>query len=182
MNKISLALFDNSWYKPGGSSLKRTCWYLFNAVFFNSLFPISSVKVQLLKWFGATVGKNVVVKPYVNIKYPWQLIIGDNVWIGEKVWIDNLALITIGDNVCLSQGAMLLTGNHNYKKSTFDLMIGTIHLEEGVWLGAQSLVTPGITCKSHSILAVHSVATKNLDAYCIYQGNPAVKIRDRIIE
>ena len=101
------------------------------------------------------------------------------VWIGENVWIDNLTTVSLGNNVCISQGAMLLTGNHNYTKPTFDLIIGEITLEDGVWLGSQSVVCPGITCHSHSVLAVNSTATKNMDAYSIYQGNPAIKVRDR---
>ena len=88
----------------------------------------------------------------------------------------------IGNNVCLSQGAMLLCGNHDYKKTSFDLMIGPIVLEEGVWIGAKSIVTQNVTCYSHAILAVHSVASSDLEANSIYKGNPAVKIRDRKIE
>jgi len=52
-------------------------------------------------------------------------------------------------------------------------------LEDGVWLGAQSVVCPGVTCGSHSVLSVGSVATKDLEAYSIYQGNPAAKVRER---
>ena len=87
--------------------------------------------------------------------------------------------MTIGSHVCLSQGVMLLTGNHNYTKPTFDLMVGKIILEDGVWLGALSVVCPGVTCGSHSVLSVGSVATKDLEAYGIYQGNPAMKVRER---
>ena len=123
----------------------------------------------------------MVIKPGVNIKAPWFLSIGDFVWIGENVWIDNLVKVSIASNVCLSQGAMLLTGNHNYKKSTFDLMTGEIVLEEGVWIGAKAVVCPGVICASHSLLAVGSIATSNLEAYGIYQGNPAVKMREREI-
>ena len=183
MNKTDLSKFDNSWYKPGGNVLKRALWYFINVLFFlNPWNPISSLKVFLLRLFGAKIGKGVVVKPSVNIKYPWRLSVGNNVWIGEKVWIDNLANVEIGDNASISQGAMLLCGNHNYKKSTFDLITGEIKLEKGTWIGAKSVVTPGVTCKSHSILAVNSVATKDLEAYTIYQGNPAIEIRKRTIE
>lgn len=118
----------------------------------------------------------------MNIKYPWNLEIGNYVWIGENVWIDNLAKVRIGNNACVSQGAMLLCGNHNYKTTTFDLMVGEITIEDGAWIGAMSTVCPGVTCKSHSVLSVNSVATKDLDAYCVYQGTPAVKIRERVIE
>lgn len=182
MNKVDFSVYDNSWYNPGGSGLKRVLWYFANILFLmNPLNPISSVKVRLLRCFGAKIGKGVIIKPSVNIKYPWNLSIGDYTWIGENVWIDNLVQVTIGSNVCVSQGAMLLCGNHNYKKSTFDLMVGKIVLENGCWVGAQSVVCPGVTLHSHAVLGVASVANKNLDAYTIYQGNPAYMVRKRII-
>jgi putative colanic acid biosynthesis acetyltransferase WcaF len=181
MIKTDLSKFNNSWYKPGAGSLKRVLWYLINAVFINSSFPISRFKIFLLKSFGAKIGNGVTIKPHVNIKYPWKLKIGNNVWIGESVWIDNLAHVEVADNVCISQGAFLLCGNHNYKKESFDLMIGEIQLKEGVWIGAKAVVCPGTTCHSHSVLSVSSVATSDLGAYGIYQGNPAKKIRERVV-
>ena len=182
MNKTDLSKFNNSRFNPGGNIIVRILWYCTNRVFFISYFPFSSVKIFLLKLFGAQVGTNVNIKPAVNIKYPWNLSIGNNVWIGENVWIDNLTKISIGDSACISQGAMLLTGNHNYKKSSFDLIAEEIHLEEGVWIGAKAVVCPGVKCKSHSVLSVGSVAVSELEAYGIYQGNPAVKIRERVID
>lgn len=180
--KTDLSLYSNIWYKPGGW-LKRIVWYYTNLIFFiNPYFPFSRPKLKLLKLFGAQIGTGVGIKPSVNIKYPWFLSIGNNVWIGENVWIDNLCKVTIKDNVCISQGAMLLTGNHNFKKRTFDLMIGEICLEEGVWIGAKSIVCPGVTCYSHSVLTVGSVCTDNLNAYSIYQGNPAKFVKMRKIE
>jgi len=91
-------------------------------------------------------------------------------------------MISIGSNSCLSQGAVLLTGSHNYKKITFDLVTGPIVLEEGVWISSGAIVNQGLTAHSHAILTAGSVATKDLDAYSIYQGNPALKIRNRTIE
>lgn len=182
MNKADLSQFNNSWYQPGGNPIKRFLWYFTNIVWFNSGFPVSGIKVFMLRLFGAKIGSGVVIKPRVNIKYPWKLTVGDHVWIGENVWIDNLGEVTIGNNVCLSQGAFLLCGNHDYKKSSFDLMVGDIVLEEGVWIGAKAVVCPGIKCASHSVLSVGSVATTNLEAYKIYQGNPAQFIRERIID
>ena len=178
----NLSSYNNSWFNPGGGRLKRLIWYFINVLFFiNPLNPISGLKVLLLRWFGAKIGKGVVIKPSVNIKYPWRLEIGDYTWIGENVWIDNLANVTIGNNVCISQGAMLLCGNHNYKKTTFDLIINNITLEDGSWVGAQSIVCPGVTLHSHSVLGVNSVANHDLEPYSIYQGNPAQKIRSRSI-
>lgn len=183
MNKTDLSQFNNSWYHPGGNKLKRFVWYMVNVWFIKCHWmPVSKVKVMLLKAFGAKIGNGVVIKPGVNVKYPWRLTVGDNAWIGENVWIDNLGNVEIGANAVVSQGAMLLCGNHNYKRPAFDLMVGDIHIEDGAWVGAQCTVCPGVTLHSHAILTVGSIATHDCEAYCIYQGNPAVLVKTRIIE
>ena len=135
--RTDLSKYNISWYKPG-NKLFIILWYFVNIIFFqNKLIPFNSIKIFLLKFFGAKLGEGVIIKPGVNIKYPWNLKIGDFVWIGEDVWIDNLAHVYIGNNVCISQGAMLLCGNHHYKKSTFDLIIGEITIKDGVWIAAR---------------------------------------------
>ena len=160
----------------------RGLWHYVNAIVFKSgLLPVSGLKVALLRLFGARVGKGVIIKPYVNIKYPWRLSIGNHTWLGEGVWIDNVAAVSIGSNVCLSQGAILETGSHNYKSKTFDLVTGPITIEDGVWVGCGAIVNQGLTVASHAVLTSGSVATKNMEPYYIYQGNPAVKVRLRTI-
>ena len=179
----NLSKYNNNWYKPGKSKFTILIWYCLNAVFLNTYFlPISSFKIFLLKLFGAKIGRGVVIKPKVNIKYPWNLEIGNFSWIGEEVWIDNLDNIKIGNNCCVSQGAMLLCGNHNYKKTTFDLVTKPITLQDGSWVGAKAIVCPGITLEENSILTVGSVANTNLNSNEIFQGNPAKKIKERRIE
>jgi len=178
-----LDLYNNSWYRPGGSSFRRLLWYAVNVLVFNhGLFPLSGFKCFLLRLFGAKIGKGVVIKPTVNIKYPWHLEIGDFAWIGEEVWIDNLGKVSIGAHACISQGALLLCGNHNLRKSAFDLIVGSIVLEEGVWIGAKAIVCPGIKAGSHSVLTAGAVATKNMDEWGIYSGNPAARVRTRILD
>ncbi|MES2650199.1 MAG: WcaF family extracellular polysaccharide biosynthesis acetyltransferase [Bacteroidota bacterium] len=183
MNKETLLKkeFDKKGFDAGASSLKIFCWYFVSAFFIRSgIIPISSVIVFILKLFGAKIGKDVRIKPYIYVHYPWKLSVGDHSWLAE-CRIENLALVTIGKNVCVSQKAMLLTGNHNYSVQHFDLITNPITLEDGVWIGANAVVCPGITVKSHAVLTVGAIATKDLEAYGIYQGNPAAKIKDRII-
>lgn len=185
MNKTDLSKYNNDWYKESPLTrgfLITLLWFITNRIFLNSYLPIpGTIKKMILKAFGAKIGKGITIKPMVNIKAPWNLEIGDNVWVGECVWIDNIGKVKIGNNVCISQGAMLLSGNHNYKKQAFDLIIEDIILEDGVWIGAKSIVCTGVTCFSHAVLSVNSVATHNLVAYQIYQGNPARAVRERII-
>jgi putative colanic acid biosynthesis acetyltransferase WcaF len=182
MNTTQLNTFNNNWYKPA-SKLKIALWYVCNTLFLNNSWAlINPLKIIILKLFGAKIGTGVVIKPSVNIKYPWLLTIGNYCWIGENVWIDNLAQVTLGNDVCVSQGALLLCGNHNYKKTSFDLIVQPITLHNGVWIGAKCTVTGGVIAASHALLTVGSVASTALDTYSIYRGNPAIKIKDRIIK
>ena len=131
--------------------------------------------------YGCSLGKGVVVKPNVNIKYPWKLTLGNYVWIGERVWIDNLDNVTIGNHVCISQGAMIICGSHNYKQKSFDLITKEVTLNDGVWIGAKSIILPGVVAESHAILGAGSVISKNLESFTVYKGNPAEKVGSRTI-
>ena len=186
MSATAAGKVDNSAYRTtidiGASRVKQVCWYLVNIIFFKNPFNIvSSIKVALLRLFGARLGRGVVIKPAVNIKYPWKLKIGDFSWIGEEVWIDNLSEVIIGNNVVLSQASLLLTGTHDHTRTRFDFLSFPIILEDGVWIGARAVVAGGITCRTHSILGINSVAEKDLEPYTIYKGNPAVPVLTRAI-
>jgi putative colanic acid biosynthesis acetyltransferase WcaF len=173
--------FDTGTFKVGASYFKIYCWYLINLIIFRSgLIPFSSILVFILRVFGSTIGKDVRIKPHIQIKYPWKLTIGDHSWLGDCV-IENLNQVIIGRNVCISQGASLITGNHNYSERNFSLITKPIILEDGVWICANSIVCPGVVAKSHSILCIGSVANKDLEPFSIYKGNPARFMKDRII-
>jgi len=91
-------------------------------------------------------------------------------------------MVIIKDNATLSQGALLLAGNHNYKSEAFDLMVGEIRIGEGAWVCAKSIVGPGVTLERNAILSLGSTTSSDLKENGIYQGNPAVFIKERKIE
>lgn len=174
--------FDTGGFKAGASGLKQLLWYFTDILFFKSrVIPFSSVLVALLRLFGTKIGKEVRIKPGIHIKYPWKLEIGDYSWLAD-CYIENLDRVIVGQNCCISQQAILISGNHNYSSTNFDLMVAPIILEEGAWIGAAAQVCPGVTLHSHAVLTMGAVATKDLLPYSIYQGNPAVKIKERNIK
>lgn len=180
---VTLAAFDGSDFDKGAGFIKITVWYFINALLVRASWnPFMRIKIAMLKAFGAKIGKRLIIKNNVVIKSPWNLVVGDDCWIGENVWIDNLDKVFIGSNVCISQGAMLLTGNHDYTNPSMPYRNAPIHIEEGAWIGAQTTVCPGVTVHRNAILTVGSVATKDMEEDGIYQGNPAVKIRERIFK
>jgi len=137
-------------------------WYLVNNLYLNSCLPSNKVKIFLLKTFGAKIDSNVIIKPYVKIKFPWKLQIGKNSWIGEGVWIDNIEMVNIKDNCCISQGVYFCTGNHNYKKKTFDLIAKKITIGQSCWIGEKSTINTGIDLKPNTFIKLGSVITKNI--------------------
>jgi putative colanic acid biosynthesis acetyltransferase WcaF len=182
MKQVNLSKYTQKPYYPG-STIRRFFWYITSIAFFKTSIPYPNVfKVLLLKVFGARVGRMANIKPAVNIKYPWFLELGDYVWIGEGAWIDNMAKVTIGSNVCVSQGAYILTNSHNYKKEAFDLIIAPVNIQDGAWIAAKAIICPGVTLGSHSVVTAGSVVNSDTRPYMVYRGLPAVPVRDRIIE
>lgn len=179
---VDLSKFNNSWYHPGRGFLVRAIWLIFNAMFLqNPLNASSQLKILILRLFGSRIGKGVVLKPGINVKYPWNLRIGDYSWVGENAWIDTLAPIYIGRNVCISQGVYFCTGNHDWNDPAFGLIVKPSVVEDGAWVGARATVLPGVTVASHSIVTAGSVITKNTEPYMIYTGNPAAAVKIRCI-
>jgi putative colanic acid biosynthesis acetyltransferase WcaF len=180
MKQPDLSLYDNSWYSSGRSRIVEALWFFIGLPILRCrLLPSSLVRSAILRLFGATIAQKVVLKPGVRVKFPWLLSIGGSSWIGEDVWIDNLVLVTVGANVCISQGAYLCTGNHDWSDPAFGLRVQSIVLEDGSWVGARAVVCPGVTIEECGIAAAGSVVTNNIPAYEIHAGNPARLLRRR---
>jgi putative colanic acid biosynthesis acetyltransferase WcaF len=181
MSKVRLDLFES---KIGlvrcVSKSKEIIWYLIKVLFFLSAVPYpSKFKVRILRVFGATVGNGVVIKPRVSIHFPWKLIIGDNVWIGEEAFLLNFELLTIGNNACISQRAFLCGGNHDYKIPSMPYRNGPITLKDGCWVGASTFVGPNVTIGVDTVVSAGSVVTQSLEENGIFRGNPAQLIKKR---
>ena len=160
---LQLGEYRNTGYTPGASLVCRVLWYVVNeAVFRTGWFPFSALKRALLRLFGATIGPGVVIKPHVNIKFPWRLAVGEQSWIGEEAWIDNLDRVSIGQNCCVSQGVYLCTGGHDPRQPSFPLVTRPIVIRDGVWVGARALVLGGVTIENNAVVAAGTTVNKNV--------------------
>jgi putative colanic acid biosynthesis acetyltransferase WcaF len=181
MERVRLDQFNNSQWTRGRCLLVELSWMVASALLVQSWFPGSMHRRLLLRLFGAKVGKSVVIKPGVKVKFPWRLKIGDHSWIGEDVWLDNLADVDIGANVCISQGAYLCTGSHDWGAPKFDLIVNAIKIEDDAWVAANATIGPGVTISEGAVLGLSSTTTKNLEPWSIYAGSPAMLVRKRVI-
>lgn len=178
--RIRLDAYLPHQHQPGRSWLWGVAWYVVSMLLFESgFFPFSRAKRQILRFFGAEVGFGCVIKPNIRIKYPWRLRIGTNVWLGQSVWIDNIADVSIASHSCVSQGAYLCTGSHDYTSPSFDLITGEIHLQDGTWVGARAVILPAVNIGSHAVVAAGSVVARDVPAWTMVGGSPARAIKPR---
>jgi putative colanic acid biosynthesis acetyltransferase WcaF len=140
--------------------------------------PFSALRVALLRLFGAKIGTGCRFVHPVRVKAPWNLEVGANSWFGVDAWIYNQAPIKIGANVCISQGAFLTCGSHDYA-TTMDLHVAPIVIEDGVWIASKCVVQMGVTIGRSALVTPLSVVHRSLEAEGIYGGNPAQFIKKR---
>ncbi|WP_069660915.1 WcaF family extracellular polysaccharide biosynthesis acetyltransferase [Arcticibacter eurypsychrophilus] len=183
-SKVRLAQFDPSEnLDRGASRVKEITWYLIKVCFFLSALPYPNrFKTIILRKFGAKIGIGLVIKPRVNIHFPWKLEIGDHVWIGEEVSLLNFEKLSIGNNVCISQRVLLCGGNHDYRSISMPYRNGPIVLKDGCWIGACCFVAAGVTVGVDTVVTAGSIVTVNLKDNGIYKGNPLNLVKDRWID
>jgi putative colanic acid biosynthesis acetyltransferase WcaF len=153
---MRLDRYDNGGFDRGRPALVEGLWWIAQGCLFATWLPGSGWRVALLRLFGARIGRGCVIKPRVRVKFPWRLLLGDHVWLGESVWIDNLAEVRIGSHCCVSQGVYLCTGNHDHRDEAFRLLTAPIVLEDEVWLGALCVVAPGVVISRGTVVRMGS--------------------------
>ncbi|MFT3922629.1 MAG: WcaF family extracellular polysaccharide biosynthesis acetyltransferase [Myxococcales bacterium] len=180
--RVDLSRFDNADFERGASSARELAWIAArSACFERGPLPLSGLRARLLRSFGAAVGAEVVIRRGLRVTFPWKLRVGHHAWLGEDAWLMNLAPITLGANVVISQRAFLCTGNHDWSDPAFGLITKPIVVGDGAWIGASAFIAPGVTVGTHAVVAAGSVVTQDLEPYSVYAGNPCIKVAERRI-
>ena len=168
-------------YSPGVPWLLQFFWFCLGAPLLSCRWlPGSAWRVSLLRLFGASVGAACRIKPGLRVKFPWRLQIGQSCWLAEDAWLDNLAPITLGDRVCISQGAYLCTGNHDYRSPGFELRLGPITIGSDAWIAAGAVLAPGTNVGPGAVVALGAVVRGTVETGSIVRGNPAVVVGHRL--
>lgn len=142
--------------------LLRALWVAIGDPISRSVFCPRTVRVQILRLFGATIGSGVVFRHGVRVHWPWNLKIGDNSWVGVGTWILNLELVSIGKNVCISQDVLLCTGSHRADDPEFGYDNAPITVCDGAWIAIRATVLRGVTIGEGAVVGATSLVTTNV--------------------
>jgi putative colanic acid biosynthesis acetyltransferase WcaF len=181
-SRVDLTLTHGGGYHPGKPFPVRALWLLVETItLLNPVVVSYPLKRWVLRRFGAEIGVGVLIKPGVHVKYPWRLRIGNFAWIGERAWIDNMEDVSIGAHAVVSQGAYLVTGNHDWSDPGMPLAPRALAIEQGAWVGAGATVGPGSRLATDAVLTLGSVLVGTTEAACVYTGVPAVRVGVRSV-
>lgn len=157
-----LAGFTGAGYERGRPIGWQILWKLASGLVTSRWWCPMSLRLKLLRGFGATIGTNVVFRHEVKVHWPWKLAVGDNSWIGEGTWILNLEDVTIGSDVCISQDVLLCTGSHDRFSPTFEFDNAPIVVEDGAWVAARATVLRGCRIGADSVIGACALVTKDV--------------------
>jgi putative colanic acid biosynthesis acetyltransferase WcaF len=169
--------------RPWQYLVKRAVWACVQLPFWPGMpKKLSSLRVALLRLFGAHIGEGCQICGGVRIWEPWNLQMGIRSVFGVGAEIYNLAKITIGSNSVISQGAYLCSASHDYTQPSFPLFSKPISIGDGAWIAARAFVGPGVSIGDGTVIGACSVVTKDMPAWTVCAGNPCKPIKPRLMQ
>ena len=173
--------YENKFKKS--EKVKRMMWSICYALFFKHTPSRLSFMRKWRNWFlrkwGAKIQPGNVFFPSVKIWAPWNLETGKNVAIDEDVDLYNVDMIRIGNVVSISRRAFICTASHDISDIRRPLIHKPITIGNGVWIGAEAIICPGVTIGDGAVIAAGSVVSKDVPSWAVVGGNPARFVKER---
>jgi len=162
----------------------RLIWSLVYFLFFKPTprWAMGKWRIFLLRLFGAKIGQGCRVLPDCRIWAPWNLTMGNYSVLADGVDCYTMAEINIGSYVTVSQRAFICTGSHDITKKNIPLVTAPVKIDDYVWVCAESFISPGVTVKKGAVVGARSVVTRDIGSYEVVGGNPAVFIKQRVLD
>ena len=163
-----------------GNRARRAVWNLCWLLLYRpSPRPFHAWRAMLLRVFGATLGPHCHFYPGSRVWAPWNLFCADHVAAGDGAEIYNPSPIQLASHVILSQDSYLCGATHDYNDPAFPLLAYRMRLGPYAWICARAMVAPGVQVGEGAVLGLGSVATRDLEPWTVYGGNPATAVRAR---
>lgn len=158
----NLAGFTGAGYDKGRGIGWQIAWLFTSSAVTTQWWCPLRLRLALLRMFGAQLGSGVLIRHHVRIHWPWKLTVGADSWIGEDVWILDLEPVTIGRDVCISQGVLLCTGSHDRNSPTFEFDNAPIVVGDGAWVAARATVLRGVTIGADAVVGATALVARDV--------------------
>ncbi len=144
------------------------------------------IRYICVRSLARSCGNNVFIGAYTFLTYLENCDIGDHVSIREFCDIGALGGLSIGSNVSIASGAVILTTEHDYRQTTMSIrdaptQIKPTTIEDDVWIGSRVGITAGVTIGQGSVIGIGAVVTKSIPPYSVAVGVPARVIHQRSV-
>jgi putative colanic acid biosynthesis acetyltransferase WcaF len=164
----------------GRSAIVVQLWWIVQAVLVKPLPQVCyPIRRMFLRLFGAKIGKGVLIRPGVEITYPWKVVIGDHSWIGDNVTLYSLGAISIGANTVVSQNTYICAADHDYTDVRFTIRQCPVAIGNEVWVASDVWIGPGVQVGDGTVVGARSTATRNLPPEMVCVGSPCRPIKPR---
>jgi acetyltransferase-like isoleucine patch superfamily enzyme len=132
----------------------------------------------------------LIIRNSVNIKNLFvnfgedfsRVIIDDNVFVGSDSKFIIFGELKIGQGTLIAPEVLIVDTKHLFgggrRLRESGVSIDNINIEKNIWIGAKSIILPGVNISSNVVIAAGSIVNKNCESDSVYGGNPAKKIKD----
>jgi putative colanic acid biosynthesis acetyltransferase WcaF len=152
--------------------LRRVAWSLGRWLVRLSPRPCFGWRRAILRLFGAKIGSQVHVYPSAHLYMPWNVEIDAWSALGDDVFIYSLGKVRIGANVTLSYRAHVCAGTHDLEDPALPLLKPPVCIEDGVWIGTEAFIGPGVSIGRGAIVGARAVVMKDVHSLEVVAGNP----------
>ena len=141
----------------------------------------SGWKRFLLRAFGAKIHGTAHVYSSARVYYPKNLVMEAYSCLADGVECYNVDMVHIGEQVTVSQGAMLCTASHDISDPKNHLVTKPIVLQSQSWVGARAFIGMGVTIGEGAVVGATASVFKDVEPWTVVGGNPAKVIKKREI-
>jgi putative colanic acid biosynthesis acetyltransferase WcaF len=141
--------------------------------------PHNELRLAYLRALGLRHGPHCFLFGSSEVICPEKIELEGYCHIGRYCQIDGRGGIRVGRNVVIASHTLLLTADHDVQSTDFHGRLGSIAIEDRVWLASRVTVLKGVTVGQGAVVAAGSVVHRDVPAWSIVSGVPAEKIGER---
>ncbi len=134
------------------------------------------LRCQILRAFGARIGRRCRLAPSVRIEVPWNLQLGDDVVICDHAILYCLGQVTIGEGTLIGPFVHMCAGTHDHTDPDFTLLRSPITVGPSCCVLTASFIGPGVTLAARTVAKERSSLLTDTEADGVYRGAPARRI------